>query len=296
MPTRKTDTVHRSVLALALLAAIANLGATKGQAPNNLAQLVETERNFARTCAQKGFRLSFYEFYSDDVVTFAPAIEVGKENLKTPDPNLDRVMLAWEPQAGDVAAAADLGWLTGPYVTSDSKGERPQRYGQYLSIWKKLPSGEWRVALDMGVRVPSGSAMGVEFKAWESQAGASAAAAAAEKSDLSKIEDGLAGDLREIGSQRAICKRAAENIRVHRAGMHPVVGKAAACDYLGSEDRKDATKTVATFVSASDDLGYSYGYYQDGNGTPNAYYSRVWKRDSAGKWRIAVDTSLPAQR
>jgi ketosteroid isomerase-like protein len=137
--------------------------------------------------------------------------------------------------------------------------------------------------------------MGEQFKPWDPQTG-KATATVTGKSDLAKIEWQFAADLRERGLQRAICDRAAENIRVHRLGMLPVVGKTTACKYLGTQDRKGDVKTVATFVSASDDLGYSYGYYKTNGDTPDGYYSRVWKKDNQGSWHIAVDTALPAQR
>src|SRR3954471_13901755 len=284
------------LLAVAVAAALLNIGASTDPVPGTLGQIVEAERSFARMCGEKGLQQSFYQFFSDDVVTFEPAIEVGKENLKTPNPNFDHIILEWQPQTGDVAAAGDIGWLTGPSINSDRKGEWPTRHGQYLSVWKKTASGDWRVVMDVGIRTPSApSALNEPFKPWDAQS-PKVIRASAQKSDLTKVESEFASDMRELGSQRAICERAAENIRVHRMGVLPLLGKVSACDYLKAHDHKADSKTVGAFVSASDDLGYSYGYYKIDGDTPRAYFSRIWKKDSRGNWRIAADTALPAEQ
>jgi len=63
-------------------------------------------------------------------------------------------------------------------------------------------------------------------------------------------------------------------------------------------------------VAQSNDLGYTYGSYElkatgDAANATSAsletgYYVRVWKRDHAGRWKIALDTThplpLPAQK
>lgn len=287
--------IRRALTLPVVLAAIATALAVS--APPALDRLVETERAFASTCSQKGFREAFYTFYSDDVVTFAPAIEVGKESLKSPDPQLDRIILEWEPQVGDVAQAGDLGWLTGPYTTKDRKGERPVRFGQYLSIWKKQPSGEWRVVLDMGTPVPSEGHFGVAFERWGSEQGRVVDSAAAQSADVKRAEQRLNVALSSGGMQDAVCAQASPHIRLHRAFNTPVIGKTEVCQYLAEHDRKGTAEVVSSFTSSSGDLAYSYGRYHSAGATePDAFFSRIWKRAPSGEWQIAVDTYLPARR
>ena len=60
---------------------------------------------------------------------------------------------------------------------------------------------------------------------------------------------------------------------------------------------------IKSDVSASGDLGYTYGKYEMKGRTPDpqsvekGYYVRMWKRNKAGKWQIVLDvtTALPAE-
>ncbi len=40
--------------------------------PPDLLAMVETERAFARTCVERGFAASFYEFFGEEGIAFSP--------------------------------------------------------------------------------------------------------------------------------------------------------------------------------------------------------------------------------
>jgi ketosteroid isomerase-like protein len=56
-------------------------------------------------------------------------------------------VLSWTPTLADVASSNDLAYTAGPYVFI---GGGTSFYGQYLSIWKREPSGDWRYLQDGG--------------------------------------------------------------------------------------------------------------------------------------------------
>ena len=60
--------------------------------------------------------------------------------------------LQWEPKAGDISKAGDLGYTTGTYVSrgKDAQGNPVARTGRYVSIWKKQADKTWKVVLDTG--------------------------------------------------------------------------------------------------------------------------------------------------
>jgi hypothetical protein len=67
--------------------------------PAALQEIVEAERAFARTCAEKGIRASFLEYFADDGIAFRPGPVRYKEAVKdSPQPDPQLVTLAWEPQ------------------------------------------------------------------------------------------------------------------------------------------------------------------------------------------------------
>jgi ketosteroid isomerase-like protein len=65
------------------------------------------------------------------------------------DPNFS---LTWEPRRSDIAASGDLGWTTGSYVSRGvgADGQPREAQGRYVTIWRKLPDGAWKVVMDLG--------------------------------------------------------------------------------------------------------------------------------------------------
>jgi hypothetical protein len=55
-------------------------------------------------------------------------------------------VLSWTPTLSDVASSNDLAYTAGPYIFIGNSAF----YGQYLSIWKREPSGDWRYLQDGG--------------------------------------------------------------------------------------------------------------------------------------------------
>jgi hypothetical protein len=129
----------------------------KGLSPQ-FSSMVTTERAFARMAGIHGVRDSFITFFADDGVNFTPHPVKTRENLMaTPPPKtLPPITLNWTPVYGDIAASADLGYNTGPFVVEDKSPEkRPTRHGMFFSIWRKQTDGSWKVVLDMGIGTPS---------------------------------------------------------------------------------------------------------------------------------------------
>src|SRR4051812_17077302 len=72
---------------------------------SDLDSIVNTERAFARTAAEKGTRDAFLAFMADDSIVFAPGPTNGKKNweARAKRPGL----LSWEPMYADISAAGD---------------------------------------------------------------------------------------------------------------------------------------------------------------------------------------------
>jgi ketosteroid isomerase-like protein len=63
-------------------------------------------------------------------------------------------VLTWEPAFVDVAESGELGYTWGRYrlnLPNVRKGGPPIiEMGTYVTVWKRQPDGEWKVALDGG--------------------------------------------------------------------------------------------------------------------------------------------------
>ena len=280
--------------------------------PPDLETMVETERAFARTCVEKGFASSFYEFFGEEGITFSPHPARFRDGHKSPPPpaaNRD-TMLNWWPAYGDVAQSGDLGYNTGPVLFSDlSSQKRPPRNGIFFSVWKRQPDGAWRVAVDMGADVPafenSAQLISLYIRAPQYKIGKFASKdPAAARAELMAMEGEFLKAATHHGYRDGYLDYLAEYARIHRKGLNSVIGRVPAGEFLaGLKVSLAAWEAIDGGVAASGELGYTYGRYElkpaeaSTSKAEKGYYTRVWKRDSAGKWKIVADvaSSLPPE-
>ena len=89
-----------------------------------------------------------------------------------------------------------------------------------------------------------------------------------------------------------------DEARLHRNGSFPLTNKNASRSFLSGKQSVLSGEPLKTDVAQSNDLGYTYGRYElKASGASAAaekgYYVRVWKRDRAGRWKIALDATHP---
>jgi ketosteroid isomerase-like protein len=122
---------------------------TPGLSPG-AAFLFDLEAKFARATAQGGGP-AFASWFADDAVTLsngkAPVAghaAIAKQATWSPK----NYQLTWTPTAG--LLSGDMGYTWGHYqgTAINADGQRTTNTGRYLTIWKKQPSGEWKVELD----------------------------------------------------------------------------------------------------------------------------------------------------
>ncbi len=281
--------------ALAVILPAAAVAADTGLPPAQQ-ELFDTERAFVRLAAERGFRDSFFAYFADDGVAFNPHPVRVRAALAN-QPSTPAPMGAdWAPVYGDVAAAGDLGWNTGPLVFAGRDGQ-PGRHGMFFSVWKRQPDGSFKVVLDIGSDTPAAVVPLDEppHSSWRpglgSQGGVEAAAA---RQALLGTERAFLAEAASSGLGRAYATRLADDARVHRPGVMPVVGRVALSDWAAAQGAKYGGEPLFADVARSGELGYAWGSYERAGEPADAgYYARVWKKDSAGAWRIVMDTVSP---
>jgi ketosteroid isomerase-like protein len=145
------------VVCFALIMTLAHCHGMRFDVEEEKANLLETDRHFAKTSGQLGAAGAFDRFLADDAMMMpANARPVyGREAISKlmSEGTYD---LTWEPQDGEVSASGDMGWTWGKSVISwvDKAGEKQVRYGKYLNVWKKI-DGQWRVQVDIGNQSPA---------------------------------------------------------------------------------------------------------------------------------------------
>jgi ketosteroid isomerase-like protein len=120
--------------------------------------LMELEGRFAKAVAVGGGK-AFANWFADDAVTLnngKPAV-LGRTAIAAQaqwDPKI--YQLTWEPQGAQMGPSNDMGFTWGHYEgrSKDKSGEPVVISGRYFTVWKKLPDGAWKVALDASADEP----------------------------------------------------------------------------------------------------------------------------------------------
>jgi len=272
-----------------VVAAAAVLGAQG--APPALQAMADTERAFAKLAADTNFRDAFIAYFADEAVGFDPNPGPARERLRAqPAPPAD-LRLLWEPRVGDVSAAGDLGYLTGP--TETHLPGKPTRYGSYFSVWKKQADGEYRVILDVGIGVPAAVPFGEGFVR------AAGVAAYAGRDTTAEAEASLLAADRSFGASltaRGPAASYAEVLhpaaRVHRNGLLPMTSRDAATGWMRTALKAMTSEPLKSETASSRDLGYTWGAFTEAPMTGLATtgsYVRLWTRRADGTWRMVAD-------
>ena len=111
-------------------------------------ELWQTETAFAKTMADRDLD-SFTGFLAEDTVFFTGETELrGKEAVvaawksmyEAPD-----APFSWGPESVSVIDSGELGLSSGPIFDPEGK-----RVGTYNSVWRREPTGEWKIIFDRG--------------------------------------------------------------------------------------------------------------------------------------------------
>jgi ketosteroid isomerase-like protein len=251
-----------------------------------VASLVESERTFSRTAGERGVKESFLQFFGEDSINFQPEPGPALARIREwPQPQR-AIVLSWEPVFADVSHAGDMGYTTGPTLSHDLGDDpRPDRHGYYFSVWRKQGHGDWKVALDVGVATP-----GLQSPAPELHAASAPGFTSSKARDARAQRTAILALEQEPGADAT---HAAEESRLHRDGMFPVLGRTAVVADLARRGGPTRFEPAEAVVSESADFAYSYGAFTRDATTATAggehgYYAHVWKRTSDGAWQIVA--------
>jgi ketosteroid isomerase-like protein len=120
--------------------------------------LLELEGRFGKAVADGGGK-AFGTWFADDAVTLnngRPPV-LGRAAIAAQaqwDPKT--YQLTWVAQGAQMGPSNDMGFTWGHYEgrSKDKNGEPVVMTGRYMTIWKKLPDGTWKVALDASANEP----------------------------------------------------------------------------------------------------------------------------------------------
>src|ERR1041385_3136232 len=259
-------------------------------------ELVEMEHAFAKAAGEVGSRVAFIEFLADDGIVFQTGPVNGKKFWTQRERR--KGLLSWEPEYADVARAGDLGWTTGPWeFRPNGPEDKPVAFGEYFTVWKKQSDGSWKAVLDRGVSTEKYYAPKVlQFPQNDEDSDLKTKSdVAARRQKLRELEADLSAASIKKGSVTAFDAYLAEDVRMLRPDAAPIIGKPRVLEILSARMGKLSWEPTMVEVSASGDLGYTYGKFEfksRGVLVEHGIYVRVWKK-TYRSWQILMDVASP---
>jgi ketosteroid isomerase-like protein len=255
--------------------------------------LIAAEKAYAKLAADKGFREASISVFADDAVIFVPNAVNGKkfwrEAKKGP-------VISWRPIFASISRNGELGYTTGPWESREPREvKKPDAFGDFVTTWQKNKDGVWKVTLDVGLDHPRPQKTETEIRTYASSSVIPHSESA--NADLEKAQRSFAESLKEDEGD-AIIDKASDDIRIYRDGQLPAVGKKAAEKMLAEEDAKTTRSPSGTGISNPVDLAYEYGEFasERDNVTRRGIYVCIWRLESDGAWKIALDLQKSAPR
>lgn len=269
--------------------------------------LVETERAFARAAEEKGIPRAFLEYLAGGALVFRPQPTPGRPLYEKLDPGLP-TRLVWKPAFAEISAAGDLGYTTGPYeISKDRAAKKPSGYGHYVTVWQRPAGDEWKAALDIGVSHPAPRPTGEGVASPSETAPAAGALLSSFERERAKQRiKAVDADFSKLsgaeGTAKAYRAIAADRVRVYREGNSPAEGLNAALRLLAVVASPASWAAEGADVSASADLGYTYGTgrlshfaAEDSADRVERVFSyvHIWRKAGDGTWRLVLDIAIP---
>jgi ketosteroid isomerase-like protein len=121
--------------------------------------LMELEGRFAQAVAAGGGK-AFAQWFADDAVVLnngQPAVLGRGAVAAQAQWDAKDYQLTWVPQGAQMGPSNDMGFTWGHYEghSKDKNGQPVVISGRYMTVWKKLPDGNWKVAMDASSNEPA---------------------------------------------------------------------------------------------------------------------------------------------
>ncbi len=266
-------------------------------------RVAATERAFAAAAKVTNVRDAFVAYIAD-----SGAVLGGPRPSRKADIAASPVRpgaLLWGPEVVFTSAAGDLGFSTGPSESYPSAApDAKPGHGHFSTIWALQADGSYRFLADIGIShaAPADGMIGVatlpaptatpaaDAHCSDAPAAASPAAIAAAQAADSAYAATAARSWRAAASMHAM------DVRVHRGGRHPLVGRAAH-DSVAAWDAPLGAPAAQIGVARSGDFAWTRGTYVIGSTvTPSetGNFLRVWRHDGTA-WKLAVEVLSPGR-
>jgi ketosteroid isomerase-like protein len=222
--------------------------------------VLAADREFAALAAEAGLRVALERFLAADAVLFRPLPVRGRDWLDANEPPSGR--LDWQPAAVELACDSSLAVTFGTWRYLPLDGP-PSGEGVYLTVWRRVAGGDWRIVLDQSLGTES---LPARIALEPGRPCTTSPEAAAEL---------LRADARSNGATRSLAGAPAPRGGLRGVPQGQVLGDAGA----------DLAVTYGEFVTRKPPRGQAPSRL--------AMYVRVWQRQGPDDWRVAHEFLTP---
>jgi ketosteroid isomerase-like protein len=136
------------------------LAIPRGARADAVRRVRQADSAFALAADLQGTGVAFGSYVAPQGVVFTGSeIVIGTDAVRALYDEQQRAggTLNWRPVYADAVDSGDLGFTIGESVFTGrgANGTVVQRFGKYLTIWRKQPDGDWRFVVDGGNGSPT---------------------------------------------------------------------------------------------------------------------------------------------
>lgn len=260
------------------------------QTNNMVGQIVAADIYDSELSANKGSLEGLRNSLDRNSIYFKPAPEPAFDYFRT-RPNIPD-SISWRPVLAKIAKSNEWGFTTGP-ITWKNIGFG-EKYGEYLTVWKRDRRGKWKIALKAEIEHPSLSKEeGIRFvnPTNENYFRQRSDVRLNQREDIVRSTDRLMGTVLMADNALAYNEFLGDNSRMLFAGYAPQIGKANILNFLKNNKIEIKTENIEVDRSYSGELAYSYGSAKvvKNNRVDNYYYIRIWELNDDFKWNVLVE-------
>ncbi|MDQ2794758.1 MAG: nuclear transport factor 2 family protein [Bacteroidota bacterium] len=262
-------------------------GSVYAQSPRQA--VLAAEASFAEQVIKNGMKTAFVANASPTAMVVENGKLVEAQAAWSARPAQPDTRLTWYPLLADVAQTGDLAYTTGPWTMLQN--DRAQATGEYVTLWRKQPDGQWKYAVTMSIErigVPPAAPATVPAPR---QALAMATPSMAPTSVLLDLDNKFAAA--EVLKPGATYQQyLSGEARLYRPGLSMMQGLAAVANMKNLEKGYFFASTTG-YLSAGGDLGYVVGTYRHPGDAKHpaesGSYLRIWRREAEVGWRLALE-------
>ena len=116
----------------------------------NAEALVKAEKDFEKSCLEKGIRDGFLAHVDSNGIQFTNAGPVDAKKFWRSLPAFEGVF-SWSPTFAEMSISDNWGYTTGNYDhRPKTLKDTVEESGQYTTVWHKLETGQWKYLMDIG--------------------------------------------------------------------------------------------------------------------------------------------------